>query len=81
MLDFSWIGPVDLPGARRKQQDSRFMIDSRWKKKYKMKNSSHSGTQTHNPELKSNDLPTELTGLEKLYYLNNLYTYIYFGYK
>ena len=56
MLDFICIGPVDLPGARRKRQNTKWKIScSQW---------------DSNPQpfdSKSDALPTELAGLGECY--------------
>ena len=39
MLDFICMGPVDLPGARRKRQNTKWKILA------------HSGIQAHSPEI------------------------------
>ena len=67
MLDFICMAPVDLTGAHRTR------------KKYKIKNSYLlADSNPQHCDLKSDALPTELTGL---FYINDLYVYLYFLYQ
>ena len=63
-------GPVDLSGARRKRQNTK------WKAL------AHSGTRTHNPQFRSLMLyRMSLAGLLNAVHLNDLITYMYSQYQ
>ena len=70
MLDFICLGPVDLPGAHRKRQKTKWKILVQ------------TGTRTHNPEIWSLMLyRLSRPGLLKAVYLNDLKTYRYSRYQ
>ena len=70
LLDFICMGPVNLSGARRKRQNTRWNILV------------HGGTRTHNPEISSLMLyRLSSPGLSNDVHFNDFFTYMYSQYQ